>query len=62
MIALSVVEKTVKTSKTEPRQRKDGKCVLPKCRKAIPLVGLRNGDPFCSSACCRKHYEVEGAS
>ncbi len=57
MKASPVVKKVI-----EPRQRKDGKCVNPKCRKTIPLVGLRNGDPFCSSDCCKKHYGLNGGS
>jgi hypothetical protein len=41
---------------TEPKQRKDGTCYV--CRKELPVIALRMGDPFCSSSCCRSYYEV----
>jgi hypothetical protein len=57
-----MIKSPVVKSITEPKQRKDGRCVLAECRKIIPLVGLRMGDPFCSAVCCRKHYDVEANS
>lgn len=55
MTKKKVVEKV-----TEPRQRKDGKCVI--CGKLLPLLALRMGDPFCSAVCCRKHYNLDERS
>lgn len=28
------------------------------CSKRIPVIAAREGDPFCSSDCCQKHYGV----
>lgn len=50
---------------TEPRPRRDGKCVV--CKKERPMFpeGDKRAkiyrvdlDPFCSTQCCKKYYGV----
>ncbi|HZR94028.1 MAG TPA: hypothetical protein VFA44_16650 [Gaiellaceae bacterium] len=43
-------------SRTDPRLRKDGRCVV--CGKPRPEIAVAARDPFCSADCCRKHYGV----
>jgi len=54
MTALTAAKKP-----TEPKQRADGTCYV--CRKPLPEIPLRMGDPFCSAVCCKAHYGLNGA-
>jgi len=44
------------STEKEPPVRKDGRC--PVCGKPRPENAVAVKDPFCSAACCRKHYRV----
>lgn len=45
-------------TQTEPKVRKDGRCVV--CDKPRPgLPPLLYADPFCSSVCCKAYYGVQ---
>lgn len=40
----------------DPPMRKDKLCVVDS--KPLPQIAVVNGDPFCSTACCRKWFEL----
>ena len=40
----------------EPSVRRDGRCLV--CGEERPPVAVSNRDPFCSTACSRKHHGV----
>lgn len=44
------------TAKSDPRVRKDGKCVV--CKKARPDLAVFYDCPFCSATCCRLWHKV----
>jgi hypothetical protein len=41
--------------RTDPPDRKDGRCV--QCRGERPEIAVKNGDPFCSTACARDWHD-----
>jgi hypothetical protein len=47
--------------RADPPDRKDGRCAH--CRGERPEVAVKNGDPFCSTACARGwHDQLEDIS
>lgn len=34
-------------------------CARRGCKKELPPIAIREGDPFCSAECCRDHHGVE---
>lgn len=46
--------------RADPRGRRDGRCVS--CRSSRSEVAVKNGDPFCSTACARDWHRQLAAS
>lgn len=40
----------------DPAQREDGRCARHGCKKRLPKLGVKDGDPFCSNECCRRYH------
>lgn len=34
-------------------------CIRSECSKTVPLIAIRELDPFCSSRCCRISFGIE---
>lgn len=43
---------------THPPMRDDCTCWYEDCGKPLPHIGVLNEDPFCSTQCCRRYYDV----
>lgn len=44
---------------TDPKPTDDGLCVMVDCDKPRTRIAELNGDPFCSTVCCRRWYGAE---
>ncbi len=44
--------------KPDPSPLARGGCARPSCKKPVPEAARGEGDPFCSSRCCRAYHGV----
>lgn len=45
----------------EPAVRDDQRCGRHGCKKPLPPIAVKHGDPFCSNVCCSAYHHVRSA-